>query len=741
MQNADGAGETPAYANQVRRSTAVLSAGVVAWLFLTVAEATHVTDVGVGVILGLAGVLGPVALILTLAAGLAAWWLEPTTPWGVVRLAGAIRRREMAERLGVAVALSCCATVAAGLCVGAVGLFGLTGDGDWRRGAGVLAFTVLVTGVVLSIGVAWATRRLSNVLSLKTSLALVGLAVVAALLLVWTGETSGAGGVAGMWGVFRREELQLTLPCYLLVVLFLGYQLPWYLLRLPIWCGPLGASLIVACFGWSVSIASDVALQIEREAPLASVALKVYQKPFDRDQDGFASAFGGGDCDDASPERNPAAFDVPGNGLDEDCSGKDAVAEVSDERTGDAAASVGATPSLAASPTTPAPGASKPNTDDWNVLLITVDTLRFDLGFTGYHRPISPNIDALAKRATVYDNAYALASYTSKSLAPMMIGRYGSETNRGWMHFNKYPAQDRMVQERLKEHGVFTMSVQGHWYFKADTGLGRGFDVLDMSAAPTRPQGEGDKTVNSPALSDAAIKLLQEPARAEQRFFMWVHYLDPHAEYVRHAGFDFGSKGRERYDGEIAFTDFHIGRVLDALEQLPLKDRTVVVLTSDHGEAFGEHGLIRHGFELWEELVRVPFLVYVPGQPARHITERRSAIDIVPTLLDIFGVPEPTGDDVLSGKTLIGEWFGETPTRRDVFIDMPAGPYNGDRQAFISDDVKIITSNSRPVGVYDLGTDPGETKNLVKDAALTDKSLERMKAFRSKLRVVHVKPQ
>src|SRR5690606_23973923 len=84
-----------------------------------------------------------------------------------------------------------------------------------------------------------------------------------------------------------------------------------------------------------------------------------------------------------------------------------------------------------------------------NVLLITIDTLRFDLGYMGYERPISPNIDALAARSTVYEKAYALASYTSKSLGPTLIGRYGSETNRGFRHFNLYPPRDRMLQERL----------------------------------------------------------------------------------------------------------------------------------------------------------------------------------------------------------------------------------------------------------------------------------------------------
>ncbi len=717
-----------------RRFAALLLSCAVSWLLVTVMEGAKLAGSTASVWLSVAGLLAPVAFFGTGAAGLLAWLLEPASPWGVARLLeNANANSAWGRRVAFAVALGCWAIVVGALLVGSVGLAGLTAEATWQRGAATLALAVLAVGAVLAGIVTWAVRVLGQRTAPVSSVALGLGAVLVTVSVIVMGETSGAGGPLGMWGVFRREELDLTLPLYGALMFVIGYQLPWYLARLPAWSGAVGVVVALVAFVRSAGTPSDVALQIERETRLASPSLRAYQKRSDDDRDGFAGRFGGGDCDDGSPQVNPEAVDVPGNGIDEDCSGRDATV------TADVSPPAPSPPADASA--APPERISGLDTKDWNVVLISVDTLRHDLGFTGYHRPISPNIDSFAKRALVYERAYSLASYTSKSLAPMLIGKYGSETNRGWMHFNKYPEQDRMVQERLKGHGVFTLSVQGHWYFKADTGLGRGFDVLDMSAAPTRPQGEGDKTVNSEQLSDAAIALLQKPERAAQRLFMWVHYLDPHAEYVPHAEFDFGNNGRARYDGEIAFTDFHIGRLLQAIEQSPFGKRTVVIITSDHGEAFGEHGLIRHGFELWEELVRVPLLVYVPGQPPRRIIERRSAIDIVPTVLDVFGVPAPSGDDALSGKTLLPEWAGETPAARDVFIDMPAGPYNGDRQAFISGDWKMITSNSRPVGLYDLAKDPGETNNLVKDAALSEQHLERMKAFRSKLRVVKVKPQ
>ncbi len=159
----------------------------------------------------------------------------------------------------------------------------------------------------------------------------------------------------------------------------------------------------------------------------------------------------------------------------------------------------------------------------------------------------------------------------------------------------------------------------------------------------------------------------------------------------------------------------HVGRLLDAIAKAPYAKRTAIVLTSDHGEAFGEHGMYNHGRELWEPLVRVPLIVYVPGATPHHVTARRSAIDIVPTLLDIARIPAPIGDadsdDFLSGVSLLGDVFpdqGATPQTRDIFIDMAAGPYNDERRALIHGDLKLYVSGEARFDLYDLSTDPGE---------------------------------
>jgi arylsulfatase A-like enzyme len=332
----------------------------------------------------------------------------------------------------------------------------------------------------------------------------------------------------------------------------------------------------------------------------------------------------------------------------------------------------------------------------------------------------------------------------------MLIGKYGSETHRNWGHFNKFGTEDTFLAERLQKAGVHTLSVQAHHYFGKFGGLDRGFDVVDLSAGPPESaRWDVDTTATSAKISDAALALLASPEHTGRRFFMWVHYLDPHADYLRHDDVpSFGDSQRDLYDGEVAFTDKHVGRVLDAIRAAPWGNKTVVVITSDHGEAFGEHKLYRHGFEVWEELVRVPLVVHVPGAPPSRVAARRSAIDLVPTTLELMGVAlppaaaQPADSDFLSGASLLPDVFpaaGAAPAERDVFVDMPAGPYNDARRALIHGDMKLIISNETRFELYDLAADPGESKNLYRKGDETTKlATDRYEAFKAGLREIVV---
>ncbi len=544
---------------------------------------------------------------------------------------------------------------------------------------------------------------------------------VAALLFsygVATGTVSGEGGFFGIWGIFKRPELDLRGPTMLLVAMLAATFAPAFLprfrgiLAMLLALLPLGLTLRAAT---SLGDDADLAASIERSAPLGKPTLAVLRALTDRDHDGAAGLFGGGDCDDSRADIGPEGREIPGNGVDEDCSGSDL------------------TTTAAAAPPAPTPTQNSGANDakakvpaDLNIVLITVDTLRADVGFMGYDRAVTPNLDALAARSVVFERAYSLASYTGKSVGPMLIGKYGSETDRNWGHFNTFGDKDVFVSERLKKAGFFTMSVQAHHYFGDFGGLQRGFDVLDLSAGPPKDAPwDVDNEATSEKITNAAISELEKPQNVAGRFYLWVHYLDPHADYLRHEdGPSFGKSQRDLYDGEVAFTDKHIGRLLDAINNAPWGKKTAIFVTSDHGEAFGEHGMQRHGFELWEPLVRVPFIAHVPGIEPARVSQRRSLIDLVPTMLDVAQIALPPhastneGSDFVSGVSLLTNLVApKQAAPRDVFIDMPAGPYNDARRALIHGDQKLIVSNNARFELYDLAADPGEKKNLMKSDA------------------------
>jgi choline-sulfatase len=356
---------------------------------------------------------------------------------------------------------------------------------------------------------------------------------------------------------------------------------------------------------------------------------------------------------------------------------------------------------------------------DLNLVLVTIDTLRIDLGFMGYPRPVSPNLDALAARSTVFERAYSMASYTGKSLGPMMIGKYASECWRDGAHFDTYAPENTLLAERLQTAGFRTMGVASHWYFKPKYGLAQGMDVWDLS---TVEGGPATSRVTSEALSNVAIGLLSDPGNVQGRFFLWIHYFDPHQIYVPHPEApDFGpgtkNPAKRLYDGEVWYTDHHLGRLLDFIASQPWAERTAIVVTSDHGEAFDEHRMNGHGVDLWESLVRVPLVVYVPGTEPHRVRVKRSLVDLVPTVLDLMGLPQPPAGE-LSGESTAAAIVTTNQAamdERDIYLDIPAGPQVRQHRAIIhgtTPGMKLMHEGGPVYFLFDLSKDERETSDL-----------------------------
>jgi len=271
-----------------------------------------------------------------------------------------------------------------------------------------------------------------------------------------------------------------------------------------------------------------------------------------------------------------------------------------------------------------------------HVVVVTVDTLRADrLAAYGSRRPTTPALDAFAGKATVWTRAYASAPWTMPSLASLFTATSPLVHGIGrWEQ--RFDDRLATLAEAFRDGGYETAAVVSHHALLPEFGFDRGFSAYDTSVLDA---GSPSTVSTAPDVTEHALALLGAPR--ERPFFLWVHYFDPHAQYVPHDGYVMGTGDADLYDGEVAWTDAALAPVLDRLLKPDLVDETVVVVTADHGEEFREHHGTGHGTTLYDEVVRVPLLVRVPGFKPRRLDDPVPLASLAPTLLTLAHLPIP----------------------------------------------------------------------------------------------------
>ena len=342
-----------------------------------------------------------------------------------------------------------------------------------------------------------------------------------------------------------------------------------------------------------------------------------------------------------------------------------------------------------------------------SIILVSIDTLRADrLGCYGAYGVDTPHLDALAKEGVLFERAMTPVPITLPSHATLFTGwfphRHGVRDNGLY----RLPPDPPTLAGLLQSAGYDTAAVVAADVLDRQYGLDRGFRVYD-DAVGARGLSIAERP--AAAVTDAALRVA---STLRGPFFLFVHYYDPHAAYRPPA--PWAERFRDRpYDGEIAFVDAELGRLLRELKA-GVSD-PVVAVTSDHGEGLGEHGEATHGPFVYQSTLRVPLIVAAPGRwPAWHrVAELVSTADVLPTLLGLAGVPVPAS---LDGRSLLGLVSGQPAQPRALPIESEFGlnSYGWAPLVGLTDGaLKWIDAPEEEL--YDLRADPGERHNLVQE--------------------------
>src|SRR6266404_4136639 len=360
-----------------------------------------------------------------------------------------------------------------------------------------------------------------------------------------------------------------------------------------------------------------------------------------------------------------------------------------------------------------------------NVVLITIDTLRADhLGCYGYKQIKTPNIDGLAADGVRFESAFAVVPVTLPSHSSMLTGTYPMLSGMHDFSANKLSPLQPTLASVLKQAGYETGAVIGAAVLDSRFGLNQGFDFyydhFDFSRLDQANLDQMERPGN--VVADVALDWLAK--NSQKKFFLWMHLYDPHFPYRPPEPYS-REYAAQPYDGEIAFADEQVGRLLRFLKEKGIYRNTVIVLCGDHGESLGEHGEKTHGFFIYNATMHVPLIIRLPesrlpeNAPARTLADPVSLVDLMPTILGAVGLEIPSQ---VQGRSLLPELRADRTDRDQSNRDRVRVLYG---ETFLprihfnwselrgSENTKYHFIDAPRPELYDLAKDPGEIHNLL----------------------------
>ena len=364
---------------------------------------------------------------------------------------------------------------------------------------------------------------------------------------------------------------------------------------------------------------------------------------------------------------------------------------------------------LASSPTY----STETNAKDWNVLLISIDTIRPDrLSCYSSEHLKTPHIGALAEKSVVFERAFAHNPTTLPSHTNILLGT--TPLYHGVHDNSKFKVADDFLTlaEHLKQKGYVTGAFIGAFPLDSRFGLSQGFDFYDESYSPGPPNAFSPPERKAGEVIESAIDWL---ALQRTKWFSFIHLWDPHTMYAPPEPFLTQFKD-DLYSGEVAYVDSELGKLFDFLKKRNMFESTVIILTGDHGEALGEHGELTHSYFAYNSTIWVPLLIAAPGLDPGRCADFVCHVDIFPTICDLLQSDKPP---FLQGVSLVPIFKGKKLEQRQIYIESLDPYYNSGAaplRGFIAEKKKFLDS---PIPeYYDLSTDFNEENNIVQNVDL-----------------------